>query len=355
MEKQKHRGLSLYWKCQLVGWSVASLYWGYIGSQGIPFSFPLFLIYFLSDVVAYILITHLYRNFALHNGWHRLNLQQLIIRLIPAVVTLGLVYLVVTSGKIYLLRLWLSELPPGSFRDFFIQNWTGLLMAGIRLMSIWVLAYHLYHYSQREANIARENARLALISKDAQLNNLSAQLNPHFFFNSLNTIKCLVIENPEQARRAIDLLSDLLRNALYSRDDKLITLEEEIQLVKDYLELEKLRLEERLRIKIDANENIMQYKLPPLSIQTLVENAIKHGIDKKKEGGLIELSIKREHQHMEISIQNPGKLLMKEDNAGLGLKNLEERLALQFNGNAVFKIMEIPEGNILATISIPVK
>lgn len=117
-------------------------------------------------------------------------------------------------------------------------------------MSVWILAYHLYHYAQREISAVKENARLTIMTKEAQLNNLSAQLNPHFFFNSLNTIKFLVEEDPGAARRAIDLLSDLLRSSLYRKDDMLITLQQEIDLVKDYLELEKLRYEERLQTTI---------------------------------------------------------------------------------------------------------
>jgi hypothetical protein len=353
MKQEKHTRLSLYWKCQLTGWSIASLYWGWQGALTGKFVFSVAVTYFLADVIIYILVTHLYRNFALRNGWHKLDLRKLTIRIIPAIVVLGIAYLFVTTGKTYALRLWFYEAPVGSFEEFFSTNWSAILMAGIRLMTIWVLAYHLYHYAQREINIVKENARLALISKEAQLNNLSSQLNPHFFFNSLTTIKCLIVEDPEQARRAIDLLSDLLRNALYVRDDKLVSLKEEISLVKDYLELEKLRLEERLRVQIDTDPKALHYNVPPFSIQSLVENAIKHGIDKKKEGGLIALTVKNGGDFIVISIQNPGKL-DHHQNGGIGLKNLRERLQLQFEGKALFDIKEKEPGTILATISIPV-
>lgn len=149
-------------------------------------------------------------------------------------------------------------------------------------MSIWVLAYHLYHYSRLEIETVKENARLLMMIKEAQLNNLSAQLNPHFFFNSLNNIKFLVLENPSSARRAIDLLSELLRNSLNSNVGRLISLNDEIDLVRDYLELEKIRFEERLQIQIEINAAASQYSILPLSIQTLVENAIKHGIERRK-------------------------------------------------------------------------
>ena len=101
-------------------------------------------------------------------------------------------------------------------------------------MSIWVLAYHLYHYSRLELETVKENARLSIMIKEAQLNNLASQLNPHFFFNSLNNIKFLVLGNPTAARRAIDLLSDLLRNSLNNNMGRLISLEQEIELVKTF-------------------------------------------------------------------------------------------------------------------------
>ncbi len=220
-------------------------------------------------------------------------------------------------------------------------------------MSIWVLAYHLYHYAQREINVAKENARLSVVAKEAQLSNLSAQLNPHFFFNSLNNIKSLVIENPESARRAIDLLSDLLRNSLYSKDDKLIPVKEEISVVEDYLELEKMRFEERLQMNIMVEEELSGLLIPPLSIQALVENAVKHGIDKRKEGGLIEIKVEKEGGFLKITVQNPGKLLL-EKQQGLGVQNLKERLLLQFNGKAIFNITGLTDEKVLATILIPV-
>ena len=192
-------------------------------------------------------------------------------------------------------------------------------------MSIWVLAYHLYHYSRLELQTVKENARLSIIVKEAQLNNLNAQLNPHFFFNSLNNIKFLVLENPHLARRAIDLLSELLRNSLNCNVEKLIFLSDEINLVRDYLELEKMRFEERLQIKIEANEEELTHLILPFSIQSLVENAVKHGIEKRKNGGFIEVKVKAENDSIKITVQNSGKLSKEMKDSGIGLKNLKER------------------------------
>jgi sensor histidine kinase YesM len=349
----KKLSISLYWKCQFIGWSVASLYWTYLGFSNGKFNFFIGALQFLSDVVVYILLTHLYRNFALKHNWQQLDIKQLLKRIIPAIILMGAAYLLVTIIKVYLFNLWIAPYRVQPFFVFFKQNWAVMFMAGIRLMSIWLLAYHLYHYAQREINTTKENARLAIIAKDAQLNSLSAQLNPHFLFNSLNNIKALVIENPKSARRAIDLLSDLLRTALYNGDVLLTPLKDELGLVKDYLELEKLRLEERLQFSIDADSSLNDILILCFSIQTLAENAIKHGIDKQKDGGLISVKVIMIGGYIHISVQNPGQFNIDKEAKGLGIKNLTERLQLQYKGRANFNITNQPDGTVLSTIIIP--
>ncbi|SDS84435.1 Histidine kinase [Mucilaginibacter mallensis] len=291
--------------------------------------------------------------FAIKHKWQKLDFNQLLKRIVPAIFVMGLAYLLVTVIKSYLFRFWLAPDNVPAFMIFFRLNWAIMLMAGIRLMAIWLLAYHLYHYAQREINIAKENARLAIIAKDAQLSSLSAQLNPHFLFNSLNNIKALVIENPKSARRAIDLLSDLLRTALYSDDVLLTTVKDELALVKDYFELEKLRFEERLQFCIEADDRLNNALILRFSIQTLAENAIKHGIARQKSGGLVSVKVVVVDNYINISVQNPGEFNMDEQNEGLGIKNLTERLQLQYKGLAKFGIINEAGGNVLSTILIP--
>lgn len=236
----------------------------------------------------------------------------------------------------------------------FQRNFLTLLATGIRLMAIWILAFHLYHYAMMQIRIAEENARLQLAAKEAQLNNLSAQLNPHFFFNSLNSIKALVASDPEGARRAIDLLSELLRNSLYQRDNILISLNEEMALVNDYLELEKMRFEDRLHYQIDIDKELENWLVLPLSIQTLVENAIKHGIAKSINGGLIKIEVNEFDSILKIMVQNPGELKNEEQANGLGLKNLQSRLTLQYGDRASLILTQLPGEIASAVLHIPV-
>jgi sensor histidine kinase YesM len=345
--------LSLYWKCQLIGWSLAALYWGYTGYVGGGFNWSFAILQFVTDVVLYILLTHLYRNFSLRHNWQNLNLNQTVKRLIPAVLIMGIAYTLVTVVKIYVLRKCFGPEFEQSFYFFVKINGMSIFMAGIRLMSIWLLAYHMYHYAQREIRITKENARLAIISRDAQLNNLSAQLNPHFLFNSLNNIKALVIDDPKSARRAIDLLSDLLRNALYQHNGQLSTIKSEMDLVKDYLELERLRIEERLEQDIHIDATLSGVAIPQFSIQTLAENAIKHGIAQQPDGGTIHISITVKEGFVQITVENPGTLDWSRLTTGIGLKNLQERLQLHYQGKAKFSIAQQYNGMVLATILIP--
>ncbi|MFC0779939.1 sensor histidine kinase [Flavobacterium sp. HJSW_4] len=347
--------ISIYWKIQLIGWITASLYWGFVAFISGPFIWKMGLADFILDVSIGIGLTHLYRNFALSKGWNKFNLKKLIPRLFCGVLVLSIFYMFLIAGKLYLIRMFVLGENSVSFWVFFKSVQLQLFITGTRLMSIWILAYHLYHYSRQEIQIVKENAQLSITVKEAQLQSLSAQLNPHFFFNSLNNIKYLVLENPKSARRAIDLLSELLRNSLDNTKGQFITLEEEFNLVKDYLELEKIRFEERLEVKIETNVNLSSHFILPFSIQLLVENAIKHGIEKRKNGGFINVKAELIQDFIKITVQNSGKLNTEVQSSGIGLTNLKKRLLLQYNTEATFDIKELGNETVLATILLPAK
>ncbi|QXV63760.1 histidine kinase [Mucilaginibacter sp. 21P] len=359
---RRNAQISLYWKCQLFGWSAASLYWATQGILNGHYILWIGLLQFLSDVALYILMTHLYHRFSLRHKWQTLKLKPLIIRLVPALLILSLLYVVVTISKIYCFRLLLPVYHPVTIHDLLSANWLPMWMAGIRLMAIWLLAHHLYYYGKRDLNLVQENARLALaakeaeiklalITKDSQMDALQAQLNPHFLFNALNTIKALVVDDPTSARRAIDLMSDLLRSSLYNGGMSLHTLDDEISLITDYLELETLRLEERLQVEINCPNELSGTTILRYSIQVLVENAVKHGISNQRSGGLLRVGISKVDDQIRMMVENPGTL--SSTNAqGLGLKNLNERLYLHYQGKARFHINEIT-GTVIASIFIP--
>lgn len=348
--KNRNTTISLYWKCQLIGWCLVSIYWAYtVYTRDNYGAFYTFLNY-LFDVSLGIFLTHLYKLFAIKSNWKRLSIKTLIIRIIPGVLVFAFLYVLISNLKWYAYWTWIAGVEKNLWES--IIYWNPILITALRLMSIWILAYHLYHYYQQEMITANENAKLSLIAKQAQLDNLAAQLNPHFLFNSLNSIKSLVIENPNTARRAIDLLSDLLRSSLYEKDKGLINMNEELSLVNDYIELEKMRFEERLEIETTIDKSLNTFKIPTLSIQLLIENAIKHGIDLIVKGGTINLIIKRQSDFVEIIVRNPGRINTK-NKVGLGLKNLQERLKIQYKNKAVFSLVEFNTNEVEAKIIIP--
>lgn len=345
--------LSLYWKCQLAGWTIASLYWTLQGFLTGGFRIDLALVQLISDVLIYILITHLYRNFSLSHHWEDLDLRSLLIRILPAVLVMGILYAVVTILKLYGIKVLFDLNAQQSMQEFIKLNGLGIFMAGIRLMAIWLLAYHLYHYAKRELRMATEKANIELSLKQTQLDHLHMQLNPHFLFNSLNTIKSLIYTSPNSAGRGIDLLTELLRAGLYKGETLVLPLEEELSLVEDYLELEQLRMGERLTFKIDSDASFSNIPVPRMCIQGLVENAVKHGVAVQKEGGFIQVLLTKASDFLCIEVINPGRLSGKSTESGIGLKNLEERLKITYAGKASFELYEIESGQVYAAVKIP--
>lgn len=343
--------ITLYWTCQLLGWGTVALYWAYTVYTRDNYGVFYTVLNYALDVTIGIALTHGYRDVAFKNHWRELPIKKLLVRVIPSVLILSILYVLICNLKWY--GYW--TLVVGESKDLkaALLYWDPILLTGLRLFSIWILAYHLYHYYIKELATAKENAQLSLIAKQIELDNLSAQLNPHFLFNALNSIKSLVIENPNTARRAIDLLSDLLRSSLYEKDKDLIPIKEELALVNDYVEIEKLRFEERLELKISVKEELENFKIPTLSIQLLVENAIKHGIDKRIDGGLVQVIIFKKEELVYIQVKNPGILVLNTSQKRVGLKNLTKRLEIQYKKEASFHLVQSDTNTVEATITLP--
>jgi sensor histidine kinase YesM len=217
---------------------------------------------------------------------------------------------------------------------------------------IWmfiVVAIKLYNYiNQVKINQLELESNL----KESQLNTLKGQINPHFMFNSLNNIRGLILEDVDRAREMITRLSEMLRYSLTKNDVNAISIKEELQTVDNYIEISKIQFEERLRFKSEVNHDVMVTNIPPMVIQMLVENAVKHGIGKIKEGGDINLKIDAIEGKLTILVENSGALTMNEDTTRLGLENIKKRLSLIYGNNAGFTLQE-KEGWVVAKITIP--
>lgn len=216
---------------------------------------------------------------------------------------------------------------------------------------LWTVFYFTYHYFDRYNKSLKYEASMIEI----ELNNLKSQLNPHFIFNALNSIRALVDENPIKSKQAINQLANILRNSLVSEKKGLTKFDEELRIVKDYLGLESIRFEERLKTEFDIHPQSQEYLVPPLMIQTMVENGIKHGISKLTQGGIIQLKTYVDNDRLKIHIRNSGHLLngTKRVKGGLGIKNTVQRLKLLYGDEASFRIVNENDNFVLTEIIIP--
>ena len=205
-----------------------------------------------------------------------------------------------------------------------------------------------------ELNKGRET-RLQLESnlKESQLNTLKGQINPHFMFNSLNNIRGLMLEDVDRARNMLTILSETLRYTLTKSDSNAIALEDELEMVENYVEISKIQFEDRLLFETDIDQSTLNILIPPMIIQMLIENAIKHGISNLKEGGKVRLSTLKENSELRIEVANTGKLIQSKDSTQLGLINIKQRLALLYGKAATFELIETDD-LVIATIKIPV-
>jgi sensor histidine kinase YesM len=215
----------------------------------------------------------------------------------------------------------------------------------------WFGVFHILRILNANFKIIKNQDEFNISLKIAELENLKNQLNPHFLFNSLNSIKALTLSNITLAREAIIELAELLRTSLDFKNTPEIFLHQEIDLVEKYLMLEKIRFGERLNYTINISNEISSSKILPMSIQLLVENAIKHGVNNSKKGGYISILGYRDEHFVFIQVKNAGKITIN-SRKGIGLENLDKRLALNYGKEAKFTLQELA-GEVVAEIQTP--
>lgn len=222
------------------------------------------------------------------------------------------------------------------------------------IFCLWNFIYFGFQYFQNYKRSEIEALRYLAASRESELNNLKSQLNPHFIFNCMNSIRALVDENPGKAKTAVTRLSNILRNTLMLDKTKEVSLSEEINLVKDYLELEKIRYEERLSCEFKIDESVNNCLIPPFIIQSQVENAIKHGISKTPGKGIISVEASPSGDTLKMRVANTGKLNSDKPLTGVGFKNSIQRLQLLYGEKGSIGIKEARD-LVIVEISIPLK
>lgn len=198
-----------------------------------------------------------------------------------------------------------------------------------------------------------DHERASTMALEAQLSSLESRLQPHFLFNTLNAISALIHEDPERAERTVERLAALLRFSLDATQRGMIPLAHEVQIVTDYLEIEKARLGDRLSYTIDADRDATAVEIPPLALQTLVENSIKHAIAPTPSGGCVRVTTSLNGERATLSVWDDGPgFTTAAMLPGHGLDNLRSRLAARFGSAAVLDIGR-RDGGTLVTISVP--
>ena len=217
---------------------------------------------------------------------------------------------------------------------------------------LWFSALLAILYFERSKQLEIQRAEAVTAARESQLHALKGQLNPHFLFNSFNSLRALIDENPALAREAITHLAVILRYSLTSAERKFVPLSEELRVTHLYLELEKLRLGPRLTVTMQIEPGLEAILIPPLMLQGLVENAVKFGPAARKIGGEIVCSARQQNGQFHLRVTNPGHLNAASESTGIGLKNLRERLRLLHGDAASLSLAEEGE-RVVADVRLP--
>ena len=336
----------LYWTLQIVGWLSYALL--QITVFSIEKEIPLRRIeFFIIEALICLGVTHFFRYFLNRLKWLNLSVPRMIPRVVTSIIVLGFV--------IYFLRVPVSivlEVVNVQHLALDPRQILGFGFFYVFLLFLWSLFYFTYHYIERYNKSLKYEASMIEI----ELNNLKNQLNPHFIFNALNSIRALVDENPTKSKQAINQLSNILRNSLTFEKKGLTKFEDEMKIVRDYLGLESIRFEERLKTEIDVHPDSNNFLVPPFMIQTLVENGIKHGISKLTQGGIIQVKTLADKNRLKIQIRNSGHMVNGAKRAkagGTGIANTKHRLKLLYGEEASFRIVNENNNFVLTEIIIP--
>lgn len=317
----------IYWLCQISGWSFFVL-------VNLLFNTPSLKILFnyLFLLVVGIALTHAYRFFILQFKILKLKIVYQLFFIAVSSLMLSVIFCVVGSV-------------------FFVLSLEEVIN-GIVPFLFWSIIYFGFHYLENYKKTEIQNLRWEAASKDIELNKLKSQLNPHFMFNSMNSIRALIDENPAKAKEAVTQLSNILRNTLLMNKNKEIVLEEELRIVKDYLDLEQIRYEERLRYEMEIDPASVTKLVPPLIVQAQVENAIKHGISKIPGGGVVKVKTQLQDNNLLIEVKNTGTLSSEKTETGFGFANSRQRLELLYGKKANIEISEENSNEVTVRINI---
>lgn len=343
-------GIPQYWLYQAVGWGLFLLINIFFAISFDQFN-SLYVGRLLIFVTLGVSFTHLMRETIKRLNLLQRSLNQQIVGFL--FITLGF-SIVVAGLRSILVDLFRLSPEPDASEDTTYILFTNIFQSFLYL-SIWNMIYLIQHYIKTSRKQKLDTLRLQALVKELELKTIKSHINPHFIFNALNSIRALIDENPSRARAAITELSNILRSSMQAENIETVPLTRELDIVKDYLALEHIRFEDRLKVEYDIDENTLNQPVPYMMLQTLVENAIKHGISKNVEGGTVKIISDFSGDHHELIVRNTGRLNGGINKEGFGLQSTSNRLGLLFGPNADFEIQDLHDNLVEARVRIPVQ
>lgn len=351
IEKQYKKKNSLFWKLQIAGWlafgATRALNSFADGEQAI------FLITVITSVVSGFIITVFLRLIYRRLRQSDFPPSTMILSVVSCIVLSALVLSAIDTWivmQLFFIDIQLYEFVAGrALYDLFVlMIWTG---------AYFIVNYHFLLLEQKEMYL-----QAVAQAHSSQLQMLRYQINPHFLFNTLNAISTLVLDNqPKEANGMLTKLSAFLRFSLVNQPEQKITVEEEVYALWLYLDIEKVRFEERLQLDFQVSDEAKSALVPSLLLQPLVENAIKYAIAPMENGGKISLNVKRDGERLKIEMCDTGPGLSdqptehkyNENSSGVGLENTKNRLKQLYPGDHTLGIENRDKGGLQININIP--
>jgi two-component system, LytTR family, sensor kinase len=340
-----------YWLCQFFGWGLFTALSVYNSSVQAGQSNTI-----VADILFGLMglsVSHLCRVYIYQKIWQNLATEQLVPRVLLSIGVQALVL-----GTVYTFTLDL--LYHQSFMHEAGARFSGVFFVSLLMIGMWHLIYFIIKFIQRNRNLLIDRLQMENNVKSLQIKTIKNNLQPHFIFNALNSIRALVDEDPNRARNSITQLSNILRSSILADKVETVPLQKEMEIVRDYLDLEGIRYEERLQASYEIADNTLNLPVPPLMLQTLCENSIKHGISANSQGGFVHLTSIIEKDNHIITITNTGQYnperLLPANNAhgsGFGLESSKERLSFLFGKQATLNITNKTETEVELKIIIP--
>lgn len=342
-------GGSRYWLFQVCGWGVFALVNIFFAVTFSKITSP-----FLERLTAFLFIgilgTHLMRLFIHMIDLLLKPLNKQILGFVSITFIMSFLLAFIEIGVYRALNIEAEKSDISLFQIVFSNAFNSFIY-----LFIWNAIYFMYHYISKSRKQQLDTLQLEALVKELELKTIKAHINPHFIFNSLNSIRALVDENPARAREAVTELSNILRSSMQTDKTESVTFERELDIVKDYLALENMRFEDRLKIEYKIDEDTLDQPVPPMMLQTLVENAIKHGISKQISGGIVRIISDYKDKYHELAVQNTGQLngLMNKGE-GFGLSSTANRLNLLYGDKAKFEIKQLTPSLVEAKLLLPI-